>query len=128
MVGVSDVGKAINPMGVIQQIQGGMIQGLSGGMGEDVLVDHKGRVVNPNLVDYKMFTTMDIPDRIEAYFTETEDCDGPFGAKGLGEGPVAPGAPAVANAVFDAIGVRIDTAPLTPDKILAALKAKENGR
>ena len=128
MVGASYVGKAINPVGVIQQVQGGMIQGLSGGMGEDVLVDYKGRVVNPNLADYKMFTTMDMPDEVEAYFTETEDSDGPFGAKGVGEGPVAPGAPAVANAIFDAIGVRIDAAPLTPDKILAALEAKENGQ
>ena len=128
MVGASDVGKAINPTNVIQQVQGGMIQGLSGGMGEDVLVDYKGRIVNPNLVDYKMFTTMDMPDKVEAYFTETEDCDGPFGAKGLGEGPVAPGAPAVANAIFDAIGVRIDAAPLTPDKILAALAAKEKAQ
>lgn len=124
-VGVSDVGKAINPIGVIQQVQGGMIQGMSGGMGEDVLVDSKGKVVNPNLADYKMFTTMDMPEKVEAYFTETADDDGPFGAKGLGEGPVAPGAPAIANAVFDAIGIRINDAPLTADKILAALEARE---
>ncbi len=125
MVGVSDVGKAINPVGVIQQVEGGMVQGLSGGMSETVLTDYKGRIVNANLSDYKMMTTMDMPDCVDAFYTETEDEDGPFGAKGVGEGPVAPGAPALANAIFDAIGVRIDEAPLTPDKILRALKEKE---
>ena len=124
-VGSSDVGKAINPMNVIQQVQGGMVQGMSGGMNEDVLLDRNGIIVNPNLVDYKMFTTMDMPKQIEAYFTETADEDGPFGAKGLGEGPVAPGAPAIANAVFDAIGIRFTDAPLTSDKILAALEEQK---
>ena len=128
MVGASDVGKAINPVGVIQQIQGGMIQGLSGGMMEDVLLDGKGRIVNANLADYKMMTTMDMPEQVEAYFTENADPDGPFGAKGLGEGPVAPGAPALANAICDAIGVRIYEAPLTPERILAALEKKEKGK
>lgn len=124
-VGCSDVGKAINPLNVIQQVQGGMIQGMSGGMAEDVLVDRNGLIVNPNLADYKMFTTMDMPQSVEAYYTETKDADGPFGAKGLGEGPVAPGAPAIANAVFDAIGIRITDAPMTADKVLKALEEKK---
>ena len=126
LVGAGDVGKAINPKHVLQQIQGGMIQGTSGGMMEEVITDRNGLIVNPNLYDYKMMTTMDLPDSAEAFYTECANPDGPFGAKGLGEGPVAPGAPCIANAVFDAIGVQIQDAPLTPRRILQALREKEN--
>ena len=125
LVGASDVGKAINPKHVLQQIQGGMVQGSSGGVMEEVITDQNGLIVNPNLYDYKMMTTMDLPDSAEAFYTECANPDGPFGAKGLGEGPVAPGAPCIANAVFDAIGVQIRDAPLTPWRILQALREKE---
>ena len=125
LVGASDVGKAINPKHVLQQIQGGMIQGTSGGIMEEVITDRRGIIVNPNLYDYKMMTTMDMPETADAYYTECANPDGPFGAKGLGEGPVAPGAPCIANAVFDAIGVQIKEAPLTPQNILQALAEKE---
>ncbi len=125
LVGASDVGKAINPKHVVQQIQGGMIQGTSGGIMEEVITDRRGLIVNPNLYDYKMMTTMDMPETTDASYTECANPDGPFGAKGLGEGPVAPGAPCIANAVFDAIGVQIKDAPLTPRNILQALAEKE---
>lgn len=92
---------------------------------EEVITDRRGIIVNPNLYDYKMMTTMDMPETADAYYTECANPDGPFGAKGLGEGPVAPGAPCIANAVFDAIGVQIKEAPLTPQNILQALAEKE---
>lgn len=119
-----DVGKAINPLGCNQQIEGALIQGLSGAMLESVNVDRDGLTVNPNLIDYKMVTSMDVPP-VKTELVETPHPDGPFGAKGVGEPALAPVAPAIANAVSDAIGIRIRSLPLTPETVLAAIKAKE---
>jgi CO/xanthine dehydrogenase Mo-binding subunit len=81
----------------------------------------KGRVLNHTLADYKIATIMDLPE-IVPIIVETGHPEGPFGAKGIGEPAAAPAAPAIANAVFDAIGVRIRDLPITPEKIRAALK------
>src|SRR6185295_7584838 len=83
-------------------------------------VFRKGRHKFPSLLDYKIPTTLDTPE-IETILIESPDPEGPFGAKEAGEGPLNPVVPAIANAVFDAIGVRIDETPITPDKILKAL-------
>ncbi len=89
------------------------------------LSQEKGKILNPNFLSYQIPTALDMPP-VKAILVESIDPNGPFGAKGIGEPAAAPTAPAIANAVFDAIGVRIKELPITPDKILAALKAKEN--
>ena len=83
----------------------------------------KGRHKIPSLLDYKLATTLDTPE-IETILVEIPDLEGPFGGKEAGQGPLNPVIPAIANAVFDAVGVRIDETPITPDKVLRALKAK----
>jgi xanthine dehydrogenase molybdenum-binding subunit len=122
-VAAHDVGRAINPMLVKGQIYGASVMGAGYGLTEEILVN-AGRVMNANLLDYKILTAKDkIP--IDAVIIEPIEPTGPFGAKGIGEPACVPSAPAIANAVYDAIGVRIKDLPLTPEKILAALKEKE---
>ena len=87
------------------------------------LIIQNGKVANPNFLDYKMLTSKDVPN-IEPIVIETNDQFGPFGAKGIGEPGLVPTAPAIANAIYDAIGVRMKELPITPEKVLAALKEK----
>jgi xanthine dehydrogenase molybdenum-binding subunit len=89
------------------------------------LILQNGKVMNPNFLDYKMLTAKDVPN-IEPIVIETNDPFGPFGAKGVGEPGLVPTAPAIANAIYDAVGVRIRELPITPEKVLAALKEKAN--
>ena len=117
-----DVGKAINPVLCEQQIEGSVIMGLSNALFEEFKMV-KGRIMNATLADYKLATIMDLPEIIPLMI-ETHHAEGPFGAKGVGEPAAAPTAPAIANAIFDAIGVRIKDLPITPEKILAALNEK----
>jgi CO/xanthine dehydrogenase Mo-binding subunit len=122
-VAAHDVGRAINPMLLEGQVYGGVTMGVGYALTEQLIM-HKGEVMNPNFRDYKLLTCKDrIP--IKAIVVETQDPDGPFGAKGIGEPGCVPTAPAIANAVYDAIGVRIKDLPITPEKILAALKQKK---
>jgi carbon-monoxide dehydrogenase large subunit len=114
-----DVGRAINPMLCEQQIEGGVVMGLSNALLEEFKMEN-GRVLNNTLADYKIATCMDLPE-IVPMIVETNHPEGPMGAKGIGEPAGSPVAPAVANAVFDAIGVRIKDLPITPEKIVAAL-------
>lgn len=121
-VAAHDVGRAINPMLVKGQIYGATVMGAGYGLTEEMQVNH-GRVMNPNLLDYKILTAKDkIP--IDAVIIEPIEPSGPFGAKGIGEPACVPSAPAIANAIYDAVGVRIKDLPITPEKILAALKGK----
>ncbi len=122
-VAAHDVGKALNPMLLEGQISGGGAMGLGYALSEK-MVYKDGRLMNPNYLDYKILTARDIPP-MQAVIVETDEKDGPFGAKGIGEPGLVPTAPAIANAVYDAIGVRIRDLPITPEKVLAALKAKE---
>jgi carbon-monoxide dehydrogenase large subunit len=119
-----DLGKAINPIGCEQQIEGAVIMGLSNTLFEEFKMD-KGRVLNDTLADYKLATMLDLPE-IVPILVESVHSEGPFGAKGIGEPAAAPTAPAIANAVFDAIGVRIKDLPITPDKVLEALREKRS--
>jgi len=114
-----DVGRAINPMYVEGQIHGGIQMGLGYALTEEIRVE-EGRGVNQGFHDYRLFTAMDMPE-IDVAIVETIDPEGPFGAKGVGEMGTTPVAPAVANAVHDAIGVRLHVLPLTPDKVVRAL-------
>lgn len=117
-----DVGRAINPQNVEGQIEGGYAQGLGYALFEETVFD-EGRVVNPTLVDYKIPTSMEVPP-ITPIIVEAHDETGPFQAKGVGEPVLAGIAPAVANAVFDAVGVRITELPMTPERVREALKKK----
>jgi CO/xanthine dehydrogenase Mo-binding subunit len=117
-----DVGKAINPMLVKGQIYGAAYIGAGYGLTEEMKLE-KGKVMNPNFLDYKMLTAQDVVP-VEPIVIEPGDDDGPFGAKGIGEPGLVPTAPAIANAIYDAVGVRITSLPITPEKVLAALKEK----
>jgi CO/xanthine dehydrogenase Mo-binding subunit len=116
-----DVGKAINPSGVLGQIYGGTVQGLGYAMMEE-LIHKDGRVVNPNLADYYIPTSMDIPKNIKAFIVEVPGPLGPFGAKIVAEPPIVLPAPAVRNAVLDATGVAVNDLPVTAEKVLMGLR------
>jgi len=126
-VAAHDVGKVISKQAVNGQIYGGIAQGLGYALSEEYKT-HNGRSLNPNFLDYKIFSApdMDFPIHIECI--ETDDREGPFGAKGVGEPGLVPTAPAIANAIYDAIGVRIRDLPITPEKILAALRKRKEKR
>lgn len=116
-----DAGRAINPMLLEGQLEGGVAMGVGYALMEELKVE-KGKVVNPDFLFYRLPTAKDVP-RVQSIIVETFDPEGPFGAKGIGEPPLVAAAPAIANAVYDAVGVRIRELPMTPEKILAALKA-----
>jgi xanthine dehydrogenase molybdenum-binding subunit len=118
LVAAHDVGKVINLLGAENQVDGGVIQGMGFGLTEHMIFDKDtGLCVNPNLVDYKLFTMKDIPE-IHPLFIEPIDPVGPFGAKGLGEPPYSVPAPAIANAIYNAIGVRFTEVPINIRSIL----------
>ncbi|HEY4798812.1 MAG TPA: xanthine dehydrogenase family protein molybdopterin-binding subunit, partial [Bacteroidia bacterium] len=119
-----DVGKVLNPLSIMGQIEGGVLMGVGYGISEELLMEN-GRVLNPNFHNYKLLTASDVP-RIHFYPIETNDPLGPYGAKGMAEAPLIPTAAAIANAVANAIGTRIFSLPLTPEKILKALSEKNN--
>lgn len=114
-----DVGRAINPMALEGQIEGGISQGLGGALWEEMLVSG-GKIQNPNFVDYRLPTILDMP-RVRTSIVEVPDALGPFGAKGIGEHPILGPGPAIANAVFDAAGVAMNEIPITPEKLAAAI-------
>jgi carbon-monoxide dehydrogenase large subunit len=117
-----DAGKAINPRLVKSQIVGGVVQGLATALYEDIRYDRKGKLVNANFTDYKIPTSMDVPDEIVPIIVEVAQPDGPFGARGIAEHTMIPAAAMVANAVEDALGRRLKTMPLTAEKIALELQ------
>jgi len=119
---VHDSGTIINPMLSEGQVEGGAVQGIGYTLYEEI-VRRAGKVVNDNFTEYRMPTICDVP-RISSVFIESPDPFGPFGAKSLGEIILAGVAPAIANAIYDAIGVRLKELPFTPEKILLALREK----
>jgi CO/xanthine dehydrogenase Mo-binding subunit len=119
-----DVGKAVNPEGVLGQIYGGTVQGLGYAMMEE-LVHRDGSVVNPNLGDYYIPTSMDIPAEFKAFIVEVPGPLGPFGAKIIAEPPIVLPAPAVRNAVLNATGVSVDDLPVTSEKVLTGMKHRQ---
>ena len=120
--GAFDLGKAINPKAAEGQIEGGLAMGIGWAMTEN-LEPQKGRIVANQFTDYKLPTTLEMPE-INSILVETEDPVCPFGAKGIGEIVLVPTAAAIANAIYDAIGIRIKELPITPEKILKALKER----
>lgn len=124
MYDAHDIGKAINPQSVEGQIEGSLAMGLGYTFIEDLRFDNKGRPANGNFANYRMPRSIGIPP-METIMVETDDPEGPFGAKGMGEASLLPTSAAIANAVYDAVGVRIKDLPITPEKVIKALKEKE---
>ncbi|HBB86236.1 MAG TPA: aldehyde oxidase [Blastocatellia bacterium] len=124
-----DIGKSINPMLVMGQVEGSVYMGLGEVLMEEMVYRANRNVVHkfPSMLEYKSPTTMEMCD-VKTYLIEDPDPNGPYGAKEVGQGPLLPVPPAVANAVYDAVGVRIDEVPITPEKVLKALKEKAKGR
>lgn len=123
LVNVHDSGVLINPDLAAGQVQGGMSMGLGYGLSEELLVDEKtGRVLNDNLLDYKIPTAMDVPD-LHVEFIQLQDPTGPYGNKSLGEPPAIPVAPAIRNAILNATGVHMNVTPMTAQRLTAAFKA-----
>jgi xanthine dehydrogenase molybdenum-binding subunit len=123
-IAAHDVGRAINPMLLDGQVHGGVLMGVGYALTEQIVLEN-GRNMNPDFRDYKVLTALDAINA-KPVVIETDDDQGPFGAKGIGEPGCVPTAPAIANAIYNAIGVRIKDLPITPEKVLAAIK-KKNG-
>jgi len=121
-----DVGKAINPLGIEGQMQGGAVQSLGFALTEGLLYDDQARLTNPSLLDYRKLTAADLPN-IETLMVEVPAPEGPFGARGVGEPPIVPAPAAVANAIEDATGLRLTELPLTPERIALGLAGREDG-
>jgi len=120
VVAAHDVGKAINPESVKGQIQGGVGQGVGWSLYEEVQLK-EGQILNPSMSTYLIPTVLDMPE-IDPIIVEAHEPTGPYGAKGVGEPAMLPTAAAVLNAIYNAIGVRINDLPATPEKVLAAIK------
>jgi CO/xanthine dehydrogenase Mo-binding subunit len=116
-----DVGKALNPLGCRQQLAGAAITGIGQTMFEEIAYDN-GQLINPNFVDYVLPSLGDMPAVIDPISIEIPHKNGPFGAKGIGESALIPVAPAIANAIFDAVGVRIKDLPIKAEKIYLGLE------
>ena len=118
IINVHDSGKLLNPQLAEMQVHGGMSMGMGYGLSEQLILDEKtGRLLNGNLLDYKLMTALDTPD-IKAGFVELDDPMGPYGNKALGEPPAIPSAPAIRNAVLHATGVAFNENPLTPQRLI----------
>ncbi len=115
-----DLGRTINPLGASGQIEGGVAMGIGWALMEDMVYDH-GKVANAGFLDYRIPGPKDLPE-INSIFVESNEPNGPFGAKGLGEPTLNPVAAAVSNAIFDAVGIRLRELPFTPEKVLTELK------
>ena len=122
-----DAGRAINPDLVKGQIVGGLVQGLATVLYEDMRFDDSGKMLNPNFTDYKIPTAFDIPDEVVPIIVEVPQPDGPFGARGVGEHTMIAAAPVIANAVYDALRVRIKSMPITQEKIALSYLEKRSG-
>lgn len=122
IIAVHDCGKVINPALAEGQIEGGVAMGLGFGVMEELVVENCA-VQNPDLTNYLVPTALDVPE-IVSEILESPEPTGPFGAKGIGEPSLLPTAPAIANAIADAVGVRIRSLPITPEKILMALRER----
>ena len=118
-----DAGKAIHPSYVEGQIQGGTVQGIGWALNEEYFYTEDGTMANSSFLDYRMPTTLDVP-MIEPVIVEVPNPRHPFGVRGVGEAPIIPPLPALANAIYDAVGIRMECLPMSPSAILEALEKK----
>jgi CO/xanthine dehydrogenase Mo-binding subunit len=121
MSAAHDVGKAINPLNCVAQIEGGVAMGIGSALHEEMIIDNTGKVRNPSFLDYHLVTSLDVPPMIPI-IVECPEPEGPYGAKGLGEPGLAPTPAAIGNAVADALGVRVYDLPLKPENVFWALQ------
>lgn len=121
---VQDVGTAIHPSYVEGQMQGGVAQGIGWALNEEYFYDEAGRLRNATLLDYRMPTTLDVPN-IETIIVEVPNPGHPYGVRGAGEVPIVPPPAAIANAIHDAVGIRMNVLPMSPSKVCAAILEKE---
>jgi CO/xanthine dehydrogenase Mo-binding subunit len=129
VVAAHDVGRVLNRLTAESQVLGGVLQGLSAALFEQKTMDRSlGRMVNANLHDYKVATIQDCPEIIPLFADVVDERLNILGNKGLGEPPRIPSSAVIANAVFNAIGVHIGEIPMTPDRVLEALKKKREVR
>jgi CO/xanthine dehydrogenase Mo-binding subunit len=119
---LADVGRAINPQQCEAQDVGAMVMALGHTLFEEMVYSDSGSLLNPTMLEYRVPLATDLPDTVETVLVENGDGAGPYGAKGMGEGGGIPVAPAVANALFRATGVRIRDLPLTPERVWRALR------
>ncbi|MGD9821855.1 MAG: molybdopterin cofactor-binding domain-containing protein, partial [Aminobacteriaceae bacterium] len=122
-----DVGKAISPVNVKGQIEGGTVQGISAGLMEGMYYDERGRLLTPDFTDYKIATALDVPPDLDAFWEETPEELSPYGNRGVGEHSMISPAPAMDNALFDALGIRIHSYPLNRERVYKAIQAKKKG-
>ena len=124
-----DIGQSINPTLVMGQVEGSVYMGLGEALMEEMAYRANRNVVHkfPSMLEYKSPTTLEMCD-VVTYLIEDPDPNGPFGAKEVGQGPLLPVPPAIANAVYDAVGVRVDEVPITPEKVLTAVRANAQGK
>jgi putative selenate reductase molybdopterin-binding subunit len=127
LVTAVDLGVAINPMQAEGQAEGAVAQSLGYTLSEEMHLDGTGRMINPSFVDYKMFTAKDMP-KLTTILVETEEPLGPYGAKSVAEVPINAPTPAIANAIFHAIGLRFRKLPIRPEDVLRALREKERAQ
>lgn len=120
-----DAGKVLNPRLAREQIVGGVIQGLGSALFEGLVFDEGGRLLNPSFVDHKIPTAEDIPVKTEQIFIETPQPDGPYGARGIAEHPMISVPSAVANALYDALGIDFNSLPLTSERVYLAIRKKD---
>jgi 4-hydroxybenzoyl-CoA reductase subunit alpha len=124
MTDAHDCGRAINRTSVEGQMEGSLAMGMGEALFEEVKFDDRGRVINCDLAEYKIVTALDMPP-VKTIIVESDEPNGPFGAKEVGEGAIMPTIPAILNAVYDATGVRIHELPLTSERLHAALKDRK---
>jgi len=124
-----DIGQSVNPVLVLGQVEGSVYMGLGEALMEEMAYRGNRNVVHkiPSMLEYKSPTTLEMCD-VKTILIEDPDPNGPYGAKEVGQGPLLPVPPAVVNAIYDAVGVRIDEVPASPDKVLAAIRAKAQGK
>ncbi len=115
-----DAGKAIHPSYVEGQIQGGVVQGIGWALNEEYIYNEEGTMTNASFLDYRMPTCLDLP-MIDAVIVEVPNPGHPYGVRGVGEVPIVPPPAAIANAIYDAVGVRMDELPMSPDRLLKAM-------
>jgi carbon-monoxide dehydrogenase large subunit len=127
IVAAHDVGKAINPLNCVAQVEGGLAMGIGAALHEELVLDDQGKVRNASFLDYHLVTSLDLP-KMEVILVECPDPNGPYGAKGLGEPGLAPTPAAIGNAVANAIGTRIYELPLKPERVYWTVQAaKQKG-
>ncbi|MFQ5851758.1 MAG: xanthine dehydrogenase family protein molybdopterin-binding subunit [Candidatus Binatia bacterium] len=123
MAAAHDMGKAINPLNCVAQIEGGLAMGIGAALHEQLVIDDSGKVCNPSFLDYHLVTSLDLP-KVIPIIVECGEPEGPYGAKGLGEPVLAPTPAAIGNAVANALGVRIYDLPLTPERVYWTIQQK----